>query len=68
VVGLEIHEKPCFGRTYEGEVPVGAVVTDEPGIYLPGRFGVRIEDFGVMGQDGFEPFTQSTHDLVCIEC
>jgi Xaa-Pro aminopeptidase len=50
------------------EVPVGAVVTDEPGIYLPGRFGVRIEDFGVMGQDGFEPFTQSTHDLVCIEC
>jgi Xaa-Pro aminopeptidase len=67
-VGLEIHEKPCFGRTYEGEVPVGAVVTDEPGIYLPGRFGVRIEDFGVMGQDGFEPFTQSTHDLVCIEC
>lgn len=67
-VGLEIHEKPFFGRTYEGEVPVGAVVTDEPGIYLPGRFGVRIEDFGVMEQDGFRPFTQSTHDLVCIEC
>ena len=62
-VGIQIHEKPFWGRTYEGEVPVGAVITDEPGIYLPGRFGVRIEDFGVMEEDGYHIFTQSPHEL-----
>ena len=62
-VGLQIHERPYFGRRYTGEIPVGAVITDEPGIYLPGRFGVRIEDFGVMTEQGYERFTQSTHEL-----
>ena len=62
-VGLQIHEMPYFGRRYTGEIPVGAVITDEPGIYLPGRFGVRIEDFGVMTEQGYERFTQSTHEL-----
>ena len=65
-VGLEIHEQPCFGRTYDKPVPVGSVVTIEPGIYLPGKFGVRLEDFGVMTDSGYAAFTQSTHDLVCI--
>ena len=67
-VGLEIHEKPFFGRNYDGEIPVGAVITDEPGIYLPGNFGVRLEDFGVMGEDGYHPFTQSSHELRVIPC
>lgn len=67
-VGLEIHEKPYFSLSFDGEIPVGSVVTDEPGIYLPGKFGVRIEDFGVMGEQGYERFTQSTHELVCIDC
>ena len=62
-VGLQIHEMPYFGRRYTGEIPVGVVITDEPGIYLPGRFGVRIEDFGVMTEQGYERFTQSTHEL-----
>lgn len=67
-VGLEIHERPSFGRGWDRPVPEGSVVTIEPGIYLPGRFGVRIEDFGLMTSDGFEPFTRSTHDLVIIDC
>lgn len=62
-VGLEIHEQPSFGRLYDKPVPVGSVVTIEPGIYLPGRFGVRLEDFGIMEEDGYHPFTQSTHEL-----
>lgn len=62
-VGLEIHERPFFGRTYTGVVPEGSVVTDEPGIYLPGRFGVRLEDFGVITSQGYEVFTQSPHEL-----
>lgn len=67
-VGLEIHEKPVFGRTYEGEVPVGSVITVEPGIYLPGRFGIRLEDTGVMTEQGYAPFATSTHELVVIDC
>ena len=49
-------------------MPEGSVVTVEPGIYLPGNFGVRLEDFGLMTAEGFVPFTQSTHELVCIDC
>ena len=67
-VGLEIHERPNFGRSYPFPVPEGSVVTIEPGIYLPGKFGIRLEDFGLMTADGFVPFTQSTHDLVCLPC
>lgn len=67
-VGIEIHENPNFGRRWHRPVPEGSVVTIEPGIYLPGKFGVRLEDFGLMIADGFKPFTQSSHDLVCIPC
>ena len=67
-VGLEIHERPNFGRSYPLPVPEGSVVTIEPGIYLPGKFGIRLEDFGLMTAEGFVPFTQSTHDLVCLPC
>ncbi|MFT4042495.1 MAG: aminopeptidase P family protein [Gordonia sp. (in: high G+C Gram-positive bacteria)] len=43
-VGLEIHEAPGIGKLAEGTLPCGAAVTVEPGVYLPGRGGVRIED------------------------
>lgn len=67
-VGIQIHEKPLFNRSYQGQVPVGAVITVEPGVYLPGRFGVRLEDCGVMTREGYQPFGTSTHELVCIPC
>ena len=62
-VGLEIHEKPCLNRLYDQPLPQGSVVTDEPGIYLPGRFGVRLEDTGVVEAGGFRPFARSPHEL-----
>ncbi len=65
-VGLDIHERPFVGRTSKDTIPVGAVFTIEPGIYLPGEFGVRLEDFGVMTQNGYEAFTASTHELVVL--
>lgn len=56
-VGLQIHEKPSVGRLSEDVLQPGAVVTVEPGIYLPGWGGVRIEDMGVVRADGIEIFT-----------
>ena len=50
----------------ERPLVAGNVVTVEPGIYLPGKFGMRLEDFGVVTDDGFDVFTNSTHDLVVI--
>ena len=62
-VGLEIHENPYLNRLYDKPLPEGSVVTDEPGIYLPGRFGVRLEDTGVVAAEGFRPFAKSPHEL-----
>lgn len=66
-VGIEIHERPNFGRMWDKPVPLGSVVTVEPGIYLPGKFGIRLEDCGVVTENGYEPFTASSHDLRVIE-
>ncbi|WP_044511280.1 M24 family metallopeptidase [Mycobacterium simiae] len=51
-VGLEIHEAPGIGATSTGTLLAGSVVTVEPGVYLPGRGGVRIEDTLVVGSQG----------------
>lgn len=66
-VGIDIHELPNLGRT-SNVLEEGSVVTVEPGVYLPGVGGVRLEDYGIVTKDGFEPFTKSSHDLVVIEC
>ncbi len=66
-VGLEIHENPGFGRYWNKPVPAGSVVTVEPGIYLPGKFGIRLEDCGVVSEQGYQPFTRASHDLRVIE-
>ncbi|SES89756.1 Xaa-Pro aminopeptidase [Olsenella sp. KH3B4] len=67
-VGLEIHEQPMFNMRNDKPIPAGSVITVEPGTYLPGQFGVRVEDFGIVTENGYEVFTQSPHDLVCIPC
>jgi Xaa-Pro aminopeptidase len=51
-VGLEVHEAPRLGQRSEDTLEVHDVVTVEPGIYVPGRFGVRIEDLVVVTADG----------------
>lgn len=65
-VGIDIHEEPVLSPRNDRDLVAGNVVTVEPGIYLPGRFGMRLEDFGVITDDGFDVFTQSTHDLVIL--
>jgi len=62
-VGLAVHEKPGVGRLSEDVLEPGMVFTVEPGIYLPGWGGVRIEDIVVMKEDGVEVLTQVSKAL-----
>ena len=65
-VGLEIHEAPTAGPRGEARLPAGAVVTAEPGIYLSGRFGVRIEDMLYVIEDGCINLTEAPKALVVL--
>lgn len=66
-VGIDVHEEPLLSPRNERPLQPGNVVTVEPGIYLPGEFGMRLEDFGVVTQDGFHILTQSPHEMVIID-
>lgn len=66
-VGREIHEAPTVGYRNDKPLPAGIVVTDEPGIYIPGFGGVRIEDILLVKEDGIEIFSKSPKHLICIE-
>lgn len=65
-VGLVIHEEPFFAATSTGILNAGTPVTVEPGIYLPGRGGVRIEDTLLVGTTGAESLTKTERDLVVL--
>ena len=66
-VGLEIHERPFLVPNGDAApLQAGMCVTVEPGIYLPGQGGVRIEDTVVVGQAGAEALTQSSRELVAV--
>ncbi len=62
-VGIDVHEPPTLGPRGKGELACGNIVTVEPGVYIPGLGGVRIEDFGVVESGGFRGFTSSPHEL-----
>lgn len=66
-VGLYIHEEPRFSMKCDAVLEPGVVITVEPGIYLPGRFGVRIEDMIVVTEDGYRNLATSPKELICIE-
>ena len=65
-VGVEIHEEPRLSAASEQTLEAGQVVTVEPGIYLTGRFGVRIEDMVLITEDGYRNFTHSPKELLLI--
>ena len=65
-VGLEIHEAPSPNARNEKPMPVGAVCSAEPGIYLPGKFGVRIEDVCIFLEGGHENITHSPKNLIIV--
>ena len=65
-VGLDIHEKPNASPNYTNELCENAVVTVEPGIYIAGRFGVRIEDFVVLHEKGCDNLTKFAKSLISL--
>jgi Xaa-Pro aminopeptidase len=62
-VGLEVHEPPPMRHTVTAPLEEGDVVTVEPGLYLLGMGGVRVEDTGMVTKHGFENFTTLTRSL-----
>ena len=67
-LGLEIHEAPNCTPRNENPIPAGAVCSAEPGIYIPGKFGVRIEDVVIFREGGCEVITHSPKELTILNC
>ncbi len=65
-LGLEIHEAPYASPKGNAPMPAGCVCSAEPGIYLPGKFGVRIEDTAIFREDGVEILTKSPKELIIV--
>lgn len=65
-IGLQTHEWPSLSSRTEAKLPLGVAVTIEPGIYLPGKYGVRIEDIVVLTEDGCTNLTASPKELLVL--
>lgn len=63
-VGMYIHEEPRLSYTYNKPLEIGAVVTVEPGIYLQGKYGVRIEDMVYLSENGTVNLTEAKKELI----
>lgn len=65
-VGVEIHEAPNASPMNEKPLPAGAVISAEPGIYLPGKLGVRIEDVIILTEQGCRNITKAPKELLVL--
>ena len=65
-VGIEIHESPSLSPRSEEILKMNDIVTVEPGIYLPGKFGVRIEDMARITKKGYENLTDAPKELIIL--
>ena len=65
-VGLEIHEKPTLYLTNDTILKTGMVITNEPGIYLPNKYGVRIEDMYLVTDHGYKDLALIDKELIIL--
>ena len=65
-LGIDIHESPNLSPRCDKKIPEGAVTSVEPGVYLPGKFGVRIEDIVLFKNSGVENLTNSPENLIIV--
>ena len=65
-LGLDIHEHPIAAPGVHAKLQEHTVISAEPGIYLPGKFGVRIEDVTIITEDGCEDITGSPKNLIIL--
>ena len=65
-LGMEVHEAPGCSAGWDTEMQVNMICSAEPGIYLPGKFGVRIEDVVIFTEDGCEDITHSPKELIIV--
>ena len=65
-VGLDVHELPIVSNNSEVVLKPNMVITSEPGIYIPGKFGIRIEDTVLVGKSVGIPLTKSSKEYVII--
>ena len=65
-LGLDVHEAPRLSTESSDTLAAGNIVTVEPGVYLPGRFGIRIEDDVIVTEDGIENPVRFTKELVAV--
>lgn len=66
-VGVEIHEEPRVSTAGKKILEPGYLITNEPGIYIPGKFGVRIEDMAFITPDGYRNLTECPKELIIID-
>lgn len=65
-IGMRCHESPSFSPSCKEPIPAGAVLSIEPGIYLPDKFGVRVEDLVVIGEDGVRSLNTFSKELTAL--
>jgi Xaa-Pro aminopeptidase len=65
-IGIEMHEPPYIVEGNSTPLAAGMTFSDEPGIYLPGRFGVRIEDQVVVTHEGAERLNEASRDVTVV--
>jgi Xaa-Pro aminopeptidase len=66
-IGIEEHEDPYIVAGNRTPLKTGHAFSVEPGIYFPGRFGMRLEDIVVVGDDGPDPLNRADHALVVVD-
>jgi Xaa-Pro aminopeptidase len=66
-VGIDVHEAPRLSQRSQDELVAGNIVTVEPGVYLPGKFGVRIEDLVAVTDQGCDVLTSLSKELTVVE-